>query len=118
VWVLGSTRLALPRQPPPRAGDAQLATATGGFLARVLPPAAAARALIGHFLRRAGRGDPGHPHEAAAGSASWQRLLEHPRLARADVLQLKGWHAAAQAGRRVPLARLQRLLVRLERQLR
>src|SRR4029077_9685129 len=52
TWVLGGPRLRLPamRMPAPR--EAELVRATGGFLARVLRPAAAARRLFEHFFRR------------------------------------------------------------------
>src|SRR5437763_2702481 len=56
VWVLGGTRLRLPatRMPAPR--EAELVRATGGFLARVLRPAAAARRMFEHFFRRLAAG--------------------------------------------------------------
>ncbi|HEY6823628.1 MAG TPA: hypothetical protein VI195_04270, partial [Steroidobacteraceae bacterium] len=47
----------------------------------------------------------------------WEWLESHPRLARAEVLQLRAWHAAAYANRRVPLIRLHNLIVNTERQL-
>ena len=114
TWVLGGTRL---RPPPahrsvPR--EAELVRATGGFLARVLRPAAAARRMFEHFFsalrertRRAQQdGDP-----------PWEWLKQHPRLARADVLQLKEWYAEAYADQHVPLTHLHNLIVRVERQL-
>ncbi len=52
AWVLGGTTLRIPatRVPVPR--EAELVRATGGFLARVLMPAAAGRRMFDHFLRR------------------------------------------------------------------
>jgi len=44
-------------------------------------------------------------------------LENHPRLPHAGVQQLREWYAAASANRRVPLVRLQNLIVRTERQL-
>jgi hypothetical protein len=114
TWVLGGTRLRLPRLRSRAPREAELVRATGGFLARVLRPAAAARRMFEHFfarlraLTRRGReeGDP-----------PWEWLKEHPRLARADVLQLKEWYAEAYSDQRVPLTQLHNLIVRMERQL-
>ena len=99
-WVLGATKLRLPitRTPVPR--EAELVRATGGFLARVLTPAAAARHMFDHFLRR----------------WPWQFLERQSRIAAADLTQLKLWHS--QVGRaRIPLGRLHNLMVRINRQL-
>ncbi|HXN80137.1 MAG TPA: DUF4350 domain-containing protein [Steroidobacteraceae bacterium] len=114
IWVLGSTRLRLPatRMPAPR--EAELVRATGGFLARVLRPAAAARRMFEHFFRRLSA----RTHRGAQGEGlPWEWLEHHPRLARADVQQLKHWYAQAYSDRRVPLTRLHNLIVRTERQL-
>jgi hypothetical protein len=114
IWVLGSTRLRLPatRMPAPR--EAELVRATGGFLARVLRPAAAARRMFEHFFRRLSA----RTHRGAQGAGlPWEWLEHHPRLARADVQQLRDWYAQAYSGQRVPLAALHNLIVRTERQL-
>jgi hypothetical protein len=114
VWVLGGTRLKLPetRQAAPR--EAELVRATGGFLARVLRPAAAARRMFEHFFRRLAA----RSRRASAGEGlPWEWLEHHPRLHRAEVQQLKDWYARAHSGERVPLARLHNLMVRTERQL-
>jgi hypothetical protein len=114
IWVLGGTRLRLPatRMPAPR--EAELVRATGGFLARVLRPAAAARRMFEQFFRRlAARTHRG----AQRDSLPWEWLEHHPRLRRADVQQLKDWYAQAYSDRRVPLTRLHNLIVRTERQL-
>lgn len=114
TWVLGGTRLRMPalRTGAPR--EAELVRTTGLFLARVLRPAAAARRMFEHFFR--------HLHVAVdrAGADEarlWDRLENHPRLARADVEQLRQWYAAARADQHVPLTRLHNLLVLTERQL-
>lgn len=114
TWVLGGTRLRLPetRRTAPR--EVELVRATGGFLARVLRPATAARRMFEHFfsrlraLRRRG-GEDGNP--------PWEWLEQHPRLASEDVLQLKQWYAGAYSDQRVPLARLHNLIVRTQRRL-
>jgi hypothetical protein len=114
IWVLGGTRLRLPvtRMPAPR--EAELVRATGGFLARVLRPAAAARRMFEQFFRRLSA----RTHRGAQrDSVPWEWLEHHPRLRRADVQQLKDWYARACSDRRVPLTRLHNLIVRTERQL-
>jgi hypothetical protein len=101
TWVLGGTRLRVPvtRARVPR--EAELVRATGGFLARVLAPAAAARRMFEHFLRH----------------SSWEKLERQSRIAAADLRQLQAWHRKANSGRRVPLTRLHNLMVRINRQL-
>jgi hypothetical protein len=100
-WVLGGTKLGVPvaRTPVPR--EAELVRATGGFLARVLTPAAAARRMFDHFLRH----------------CPWGLLERQSRLAKADLEQLKAWYARANASQAVPLIRLHNLIVRINRQL-
>jgi hypothetical protein len=100
TWVLGATRLRIPvtRTPAPR--EAELVRTTGRFMARVLTPAAAARRMFEHFLRR----------------WPWELLERNSRLAAADLAQLKSWHS--QLGHsRVPLLRLHNLMIRIDRQL-
>jgi hypothetical protein len=113
VWVLGGTQLhAAPvRASAPR--ETELVRATGLYLARVLRPAAAARRLIDNFLLAS---TPA-ARAAGVGAEPWQRLEAHPRLARADVAQLRAWHEQASAGGKVPLMALRNLIVRIERQL-
>jgi hypothetical protein len=114
TWVLGGTQLRMPsvRSPAPREGA--LVRTTGLFLARVVRPAAAARRMLEQFVGRLRQRLAGG---GAATEEVWQWLESHPRLARADVLRLRGWQAAAGAGRRVPLIKLHNLIVRTERQL-
>jgi hypothetical protein len=47
----------------------------------------------------------------------WDLLERSPRVAAADVEQLKTWYAEAHASKRVPLLELQNLLVRIDRQM-
>jgi hypothetical protein len=49
-------------------------------------------------------------------SPYWEWLENHPRLARADVAQLRTWYAEAHSDGKVPLARLHNLIVRTEMQ--
>jgi Domain of unknown function (DUF4350) len=114
VWVVGGTRLAAPAPPPPAQGEADLVRATGSFLARVLTPSAAARRMFEHFflrLRRTLREPTLDP------SPYWEWLENNPRLARADVAQLRSWYADAYSDTRVPLVRLHNLIVRTEMQI-
>jgi hypothetical protein len=114
AWVLGATRLQTPRARPAAPREAELVRTTGLYLARVLRPAAAARHLLEQFLQRlsstVGRStsDPGQ---------LWEWLESSPRLTHGEARQLRAWHAAACANRRVPLIRLHNLIVHTERQL-
>jgi hypothetical protein len=113
-WVLGGTQLRAPLRRASAPREAELVRTTGLFLARVLRPAAAARCLLEQFLQRArraaGRNDPDE-------TQLWEWLESHPRLTRADVLQLRAWRESAGHNRRVPLIRLHNLIVQTERQL-
>src|SRR5215469_12952549 len=113
VWVLGGTRLRLPASRAPAPREAELVAATGTFLARVLRPAAAARRMFEHFFARLAT----RRRRAVDAGPPWGWLEQHPRLALADVTQLRQWYADAYSDRRVPLLRLHNLIVRTERQL-
>lgn len=141
-WVLGSTRLQLPglRARAPR--EAELVQATGGFLARVLTPAAAALGLFEHFFRRIrervpsagsemGRpawekdsparekgstaGEEGGLAGERSGPPPWALLEGHSGITPMELRQLKGWYADARAARRVPLDRLHNLIQKIDR---
>lgn len=116
IWVLGATRLRMPVAHAHVPREAELVRVAGLFLARVTRPAAAARRVFAQFFERLAdaaltRGGPRGTEQL------WQYLESHPKLARAQVMQLRAWHAAAAAGRRVPLLELHNLIVRTERQL-
>jgi len=66
----------------------------------VLTPAAAARRMFDHFLRR----------------RPWDLLERQPRIAAADLAQLKSWYSQLGTSR-VPLTRLHNLMVKINRQL-
>jgi hypothetical protein len=113
-WVLGATRLQLPGSRTTVQREADLVRATGGFLARVLTNDVGARGLFDNFFRRlATRVPPGHPgpHES---EPSWQLLEGHSGVAPADLRQLRHWHAAAVAARKVPLAKLHNLMLKIK----
>ena len=99
-WVLGATRLRIPTSRAPVPREAELVRATGGFLARVLTPAAAARRMYEHFLKR----------------RPWELLERQPRIATADLTQLRSWYSQLGTSR-VPLIRLHNLMVKINRQL-
>lgn len=111
AWVLGGTRLrpAAVQAGAPR--EAELVHVTGMFLARVLPPPAAARRLFEHFFLRLQRLTGRH----AADGPPWEWLENHSRLSGDEVRQLRTWYADAYSERRPPLQRLHNLLVRIER---
>jgi hypothetical protein len=100
AWVLGGTTLRIPttRAPVPR--EAELVRATGGFLAQVLTPTAAGRRMFEGLLKR----------------WPWELLERQPRIAAADLAQLKSWYAQLSTSH-VPLTRLHNLIVKINRQL-
>ena len=113
-WVLGATRLQLPglRAPAPR--EAELVQATGGFLARVLTPAAGALGLFEHFFRRVRERLPSVGDKS---SPPWELLEGHPGVTIMELRQLRDWYAAARAARRVPLGRLHNLIQKIDRRI-
>jgi hypothetical protein len=113
AWVAGSTRLRVPvvRSPTPREED--LVRAAGSFLARVLRPDAAAARLFDHLFQRVRT----YMLDLEDDATPWGYLERHPRVARADIEQLKVWYADTRASRRVPLLKLQNVMVRIHRQI-
>ena len=114
TWVLGGTRLRLPASRVSAPREAQLVRATGLFLARALSVPAAAQRMFEHFFRRLRAHAPRAAH---ADGPPWDLLEHQPRIARADLEQLREWYAAAHSADRVPLTRLHNLMIRIERQL-
>jgi hypothetical protein len=100
AWVLGATKLRVPLTHAPVPREAELVRATGGFLARVLTPTAAARRVFERFLRR----------------WPWELLEHQPRIPPADLQQLKSWYSQLGTSR-IPLTQLHNLIVRINRQL-
>jgi len=113
LWVLGSTRLPVPvsRVSVPR--EAELIRAAGAFLWRALPSHAGARRLLDNFFRRVRERAGARTDDAVP----WDVLERHTRVSPADLGQLKTYYADAHASRRVPLHRLQNLIVRIDRQM-
>lgn len=112
AWVLGGTRLRTPDSALRSPASTDLVRASGEFFARVVAPHAAARRLFELFFerlrisRQASRGE----------AAPWDWLETHPRVASADVGQLKAWYADARGGRRLPLRDLHNLILRIDGQ--
>lgn len=100
VWVLGGTRLRTPARRAPVPREEELVSATGGFLARVLTPAAAGRRMFDRFLKR----------------WPWDLLERQSRISSADLAQLKAAYSSLGSSR-VSLVRLHNLIVRIDRQL-
>jgi hypothetical protein len=86
--------------------------ATGGFLARVLTPAAGALGLFEHFFRRVRERLPSVGDKS---SPPWELLEGHPGVTIVELRQLRGWYADARAARRVPLSRLHNLIQKIDR---
>jgi hypothetical protein len=93
---------------------ASFVRATGGFLAQVLRPAAAAQQLFANFFnelrRRCGLPTDGAP--------LWDWLSAQAAVSPDDLAQLRKLHARAVRGSRVDLQRLQTLLARTRANLR
>jgi len=111
AWVLGATRLRTPAAERAAPREAELLVAAGNLFARVLPRRAAAERLLQHFIAglrvRAGLADEQH---------AWEWLAQQPRVAPLDLERLRALASAASAGRRVPLAEIHNLIVRIARQ--
>jgi hypothetical protein len=112
-WVLGSSQLRRPASRLPGPREAELVRAMGGFLARVLTNDAGARGLFDHFFQSLGHSYPG----GGGGRAAWDLLEGHAGVAAADLQQLKAWHAAAVAARKVPLERLHNVMLKIKARL-
>lgn len=83
--------------------------ATGGFMARVLRPAAVGQQLFANFFNDT-RLRIGLPPD---GTPVWDWLTAHAAVSSQDVERLQDLHAKVQQGRRVDLSQLHNLLVRL-----
>lgn len=83
--------------------------ATGGFLARVVKPAAAARQLFDNFFNEIRR----HTGQSTDGTFDWEALYAQGTASRAEITQLRDLHARAVQGKRVDLVRLHNLIIRV-----
>ena len=113
-WVLGSTRLNVPVTKPPAPREIDLVRATGGFFCRVLTPVAGAKRIFELFFRRLYERAPRVREEDGL---PWSYLERHPQIAATELRQLQAWYADTCASRRVPLAALHNLVVRIDERL-
>jgi hypothetical protein len=113
VFVLGPRRLlGTPRGWNPL-DVTSFVRATGGFMARVLRPAAAGQRLFANFFNEI-RGRLGL---ALDGAPMWDWLAGHAVIATADLDRLQELHAQVAARRSVNLAELHNLVARVRAQL-
>jgi hypothetical protein len=107
VFVLGPQRL---RATAPSWHPVDITTfvrATGGFLARVVKPAAAAQQLFDNFFDDIGR--------LAGATPAWEWLQSHSTVSTRDLAQLRELHDRTARGHRVDLPGLHNLLTRIRR---
>jgi len=117
VWVLGSTRLRAPVMTTHDPSEAELVRRTGHLVARTVAPWHTALALFDHFFASVSVASRAPARAEERPGEAWQWLERHAAILPQELDQLKGWYADAHAGRKVPLAPLQNLLDKLERQL-
>jgi Domain of unknown function (DUF4350) len=113
VFVLGSQRLRPTSASWQPIDLTSFVRATGGFLARVLRPAAAAQRLFDNFFADIAR----HTGLAAEGGAVWEWLGTHTSVAAHDLAELRDLHARAAQGGRVDPVKVQTLLAQLRERL-
>lgn len=109
VFVLGAQRLRTVGTAWRPLDITSFVRATGGFMARVLKPAAAGQQLFANFFNDVRR-RIGLPVD---GSPVWDWLEAHTAVAPHDLAQLQALHAKVMNGRRVDLVRLHNALVRV-----
>jgi hypothetical protein len=109
LFVIGSQRLrpALSSWNP--VDITGFVRATGGFMARVMRPAAVGQQMIANFFNDARK----HLGLAADGAPLWDWLRAQPAVSSQDIEWLQTLHAKVQQGRRVDLSQLHNLLARL-----
>ncbi|MBV9912925.1 MAG: hypothetical protein JOZ93_10110, partial [Sinobacteraceae bacterium] len=111
-WVIGTGGLRLPAHRASGPQASHLVEVTGGFMARVLSPVAAAQRLVQNFAHELGVAAP----VASRGREELLRALSrHASLDPGDVQQLDAWCAQLARNRRVPLVPLHNLLGRMQR---
>lgn len=109
LFVIGSQRLR-PAQSSWKPLDITgFVRATGGFMARVMRPAAAGQQMIAIFFNDARK----RLGLTTDGSPLWDWLRAQPMVSSQDFERLQTVHAKLQQGRRVDLAQLHNLLSRL-----
>lgn len=109
VFVLGPQRLRAAATSWNPVDITSFVRASGGFMARVLQPASAARQLFANFFNDIRR-QTGLP---ANGAPVWDWMSGRNTIASEDVEQLRELHGAAARGRRIDLSKLQNLLAQV-----
>lgn len=109
LFVIGSQRLRPVRSRWNPVDITGFVRATGGFMARVVRPAAAGQRMIASFFNDARK----RLGLVTDGSPMWDWLHSQAVVAREDVERLRTLHAKVQRGRRVDLGKLHDLLTRM-----
>jgi len=113
VFVLGPRRLRGTTRGWNPLDVTSFVRATGGFMARVLRPAAAGQRLFANFFNeirsRLGLTPDGAP--------LWEWMAGHAVIAAADLNRLQELHRRVAAGRRIDVAELHNLIARVRAQL-
>ncbi|MCB1623536.1 MAG: DUF4350 domain-containing protein, partial [Pseudomonadales bacterium] len=118
LWVIGGTRLVVPRRTDAAPSPAALIAAAGGMLSARLRPAVAAREMYAQFLQRTAAGSGiVQPLTDERSTEVWNWLERQRSVSQHDRAQLKDWFRATQSGQRVPLVKLHNLFLRIDRQL-
>lgn len=113
VFVLGPQRLRASEAGWHPVDITSFVRASGGFLARVLKPAAAGERLFANFFNDIRR----HTGLPANGAPLWDWISARGTVAAADVEQLQELHGKASRGQRIDVAKLQNLLIEVRHSL-
>jgi hypothetical protein len=109
VFVIGAQRLRPAQSSWSPVDITGFVRATGGFMARVMRPATVGQQMIANFFNDT-RKRLGLPTD---GTPVWEWLSTHAAVSARDLERLQVLHAKVQQGRRVDLAQLHNLLVRM-----
>ena len=109
LFVIGSQRLRPAQSSWNPVDITGFVRATGGFMARVMRPAAAGQQMIANFFNDARK----RLGLVTDGAPLWDWLHAQPVVSSDDIERLQTLHARVQQGRRVDLAQLHNLLARL-----
>lgn len=114
IWLLGySDRFGAPAPLDATVSGRDYVRMLGRYYARHLRPQEAARGLFRHFFN--------HVRAASAlprnGEPAWEVLARAPRVAPAQLAELRALHAGLQQGRKTDLKRLRNLTLVIEKSL-
>lgn len=111
VFVLGPQRLRAAESRWRPVDITSFVRASGGFLARVLKPAAAGQRLFENFFNDIRR----HAGLPANGAPMWDWMSAHGTVDDNDVARLQELHGKVLRGQRIDVSKLQNLLVQIRR---